>query len=105
MVTPSPHAQPLRPGREKLRGRNKPFQSRLDWMKDLAHSDQEALGFDGRYWVVKNKVYDLTNYLKSHPGGPGESAVGYGHWLSSSCQPIDNDDHIIHDGMIVIGKH
>jgi len=66
------HAKPLLPGREKLKSRNTPLLPRDEWMKDLAESDQKTLGYDGRYWVVKNKVYDLTDYLQSHPGGPGE---------------------------------
>ena len=40
------------------------------WLKDKARHDQ----VDGGLWRVHDKIYDLTPFLDSHPGGA--------HWLS-----------------------
>lgn len=43
------------------------------WKEDKCAVDQKHFKFDPNYWCYKNKVYDLSGFVKTHPGGA--------HWL------------------------
>lgn len=43
------------------------------WLNEKADFDSKLHGSNQKYWYVDNRVYDLNNFIKSHPGGE--------HWL------------------------
>lgn len=49
------------------------------WLQEKGDLDRERLGFRKDLWCVRDKVYDLSDYLSRHPGGDGEA--------STACQP------------------
>lgn len=43
------------------------------WKEDKSVMDQKYFKFQAQYWCYKNKIYDLSDFIKTHPGGA--------HWL------------------------
>lgn len=45
------------------------------WLEEKGALDRERLGFRKDLWCVRDKVYDLSDYLSRHPGGDGETST------------------------------
>ena len=43
------------------------------WKSDKRLADQKLFGVGPDQWSYKNKIYDLSQFIKRHPGGE--------HWL------------------------
>ena len=39
------------------------------WLKDKAKYDTELWGCPQSCWIIDNKMYDFTSFIKDHPGG------------------------------------
>lgn len=39
------------------------------WLNQKAEFDSKLHGNNNTYWFLDNRVYDLTKFIKSHPGG------------------------------------
>jgi cytochrome b involved in lipid metabolism len=59
------------------------------WINEKKERDAELWGCDtSKYWIIENKLYDLTNFVSRHPGGP--------NWLTMTQGQDVTDFFIIH---------
>ena len=59
------------------------------WLEEKKARDADLWGADSsQYWIIENKMYDLTNFIDQHPGGP--------KWLTMTRGQDVTDFFIIH---------
>ena len=59
------------------------------WLNEKQERDSELWGCDtSKYWVIENKLYDLSSYIDRHPGGR--------NWLTMTQGQDVTDFFIIH---------
>ena len=59
------------------------------WMSEKRERDAELWGVDtSKYWIIENKLYDLTPFIDRHPGGS--------NWLTMTKGQDVTDFFIIH---------
>lgn len=39
------------------------------WITEKKERDMKLWGIQEELWIIQNKVYDFTSFLKEHPGG------------------------------------
>ena len=56
------------------------------WIQDKADYDSMLWGSPKKYWIIDNKMYDLSEFCQKHPGGSNWITLTQGHDISEHFQ-------------------